>query len=421
MWIAMRVTLLSVYNGLIPWGGLSMTLKLFKKIESMRCSNHPLWRSSVWVKDLGASVMGNYNRTLQREGKCLEKNGLRVLQDAYDACGRSKIRPFLVEGTLLGHCRENGFIGHDNDVDLGIFEEESGQLDLLEKEMRQSGYTVTKRKKGLISFIRERPDVGFYIFFKRAENRRCHYIEKKNARFRYDFPADIFAPLQKARFEDQVEVLVPYRPEGYLAAAYGDWRTPLQKKDVFEPNLQLEGLTAAVIADKQGVVPESVRKLVFLLDKNGIADIIIITGHGETAVKTELREERFRSKLTFIRNEKHAVSGTGYSLLLAAQCLDDSVLVAEPRILYNENALKQAIRAGHPNAIMIKKYFDKQGSICFPVDRYDVENINAIYLGAAVFSRKFLSRILKKAEQDFARDRFSGAYEKYMVKALKES
>lgn len=370
------------------------------------------------VKDLGASLLGNDHRTLLRAGNLLEKNGLRVLQDAYEACSRSGIRPFLVEGTLLGHCRENGFIGHDNDVDLGIFAEESGRIDQLEKEMRQKGYAVTKRKKGLISFMREGPDVGFYLFFKREKNLRCHYIEKKNARFRYDFPADIFAPLQKARFAGRVDVLIPCRPEGYLSAAYGDWRTPLQKKEVFEPNLQVEGLTAVVIADKKETDPKAVRELIFLLDKNGIGDIVVITGYGEAAVRDRLQQEKARPRITFARNEKYAVSGTGYALLPAAELVDESILVVEPRILGNENALKQVIRTGHPNAVMIKKYFDKQGGICFPVDRYELKNITGIYLGAAVFSREFLAKILKKAKQDFAAGRFSGSYEAYMVKVL---
>lgn len=42
------------------------------------------------------------------------------LHDIHDILTNHKINFFLVYGTLLGQHRENGFISHDTDIDLGI-------------------------------------------------------------------------------------------------------------------------------------------------------------------------------------------------------------------------------------------------------------------------------------------------------------
>jgi hypothetical protein len=48
-------------------------------------------------------------------------------------------------------------------------------------------------------------------------------------RFNYIFPRTVFEHLAHARLGGQLDVTVPGDPEGFLAAVYGDWRTPRAK------------------------------------------------------------------------------------------------------------------------------------------------------------------------------------------------
>lgn len=61
-----------------------------------------------------------HNLEHQRQVSNFKKNGLQVLSLISNACSRQEIIFWLDFGTLLGAYRDNNFIKHDFDIDLGV-------------------------------------------------------------------------------------------------------------------------------------------------------------------------------------------------------------------------------------------------------------------------------------------------------------
>ena len=133
---------------------------------------------------------------------------------------------FLIDGTLLGHVRERGFVRGDTDIDLGMWAEDHdpAMIAALEGEgfafVNASGdgrhLPILKFRAGEITI-----DVSF---FKRsgAVATTHHYAGRRP--LRATFPR---FGLAKALFQG-IPVQIPDPPEQYLAAIYGpDWQHPV--------------------------------------------------------------------------------------------------------------------------------------------------------------------------------------------------
>lgn len=82
----------------------------------------------------------------------LDQRQLRLLQlmqleifDAIDSlCAKHGIRFYLVEGTLLGAVRHNGFIPWDDDIDIAMFREDHDRfLDVAQRELGEDFFIQT--------------------------------------------------------------------------------------------------------------------------------------------------------------------------------------------------------------------------------------------------------------------------------------
>lgn len=84
----------------------------------------------------------------------------------------------------------------------------------------------------------------------------------------------------------------------------------------------------------------SLHRMVSLLSKHGINEIVFITGHFEDAIQRYVTENFRTINTHFVRNDKYEKTNTGYSLLLAREYLEgeefikfDGDVVFEPGIL----------------------------------------------------------------------------------------
>ena len=151
---------------------------------------------------------------------------LRNLVDVRDALESFGARPFLVDGTLLGHVREGGFIAHDTDIDLGLFVEE------LRPEMARAvaarGFRVhrtfgTPGRGFQWSFKRHAIKVDVFVYY-RSGDVLYHAAWQKGEPIRYEYPT---FGLERVRFLGH-EFWAPADPEAFLATKYGpDWRVPV--------------------------------------------------------------------------------------------------------------------------------------------------------------------------------------------------
>ena len=142
------------------------------------------------------------------------------------------LRPFLVDGTLLGAVREGNFIGHDTDLDLGLFAEDYRPA--IVPGMEAVGFAVHKvygeQNRGLQYSFRRR-QIKLDIFFYYADpihDQVFHAAWLRDEPIRYGYAPFDLAPL--AFLGDKF--LAPAEPEVFLVRKYGpDWRTPVTPWD----------------------------------------------------------------------------------------------------------------------------------------------------------------------------------------------
>jgi hypothetical protein len=175
--------------------------------------------------------------------------GEDMLRDALACCQSLHLKPFLVFGTLLGHYRDGGFIEHDQDLDLGLLEEDYGCRAEVIDLMKTRGYLVRLNTDDEVSFYRkglwESNCAGCFVDFwrfTRQGDKVIHriYDNTKDEHRTYVFSADIFEDFTKTRFMGRHDVLVPVKTDKFLQESYGDWRVPRTDFNIFtdHPNMQ---------------------------------------------------------------------------------------------------------------------------------------------------------------------------------------
>ena len=171
---------------------------------------------------------------IEEEGYILVVRGRKLLKDACQVCESIALKPFLIFGTLLGFVRENDFIYHDSDIDLGLLEDDFQKKDLIKEAMLKKGYKVRKVNDYGISFIHpEFPSLT--LDFSRVYRENDHMIiaglnYDQKTLFLHYFPLDIFREYRIVNFQN-VKVFVPLEAEKFLTVLYGAWKIPLKEFD----------------------------------------------------------------------------------------------------------------------------------------------------------------------------------------------
>jgi len=148
---------------------------------------------------------------------------------------------FLVSGTFLGLIRENGFLAHDYDIDLGVFEDDI-DIAAVCATIRASDAFVLKKydhhRSSLFTSqtVSVNPDVPYIL--KIIHTSGIHIDLFIHYRDTTTTPAIYWHGSSLHRWENSPFGLVPYQFNGldvlgpdradvYLTENYGDWRTPV--------------------------------------------------------------------------------------------------------------------------------------------------------------------------------------------------
>lgn len=166
-----------------------------------------------------------------------DKLASQALNDLRRVLTKHNIPFFLISGTLLGCIREGKLLGHDKDIDIGVWDNYG--YESLSHILGTSGYfyIVPTRTKHFV-MLRHLNGIAIDVFIHyREENDYWHAgvkIKWHNSPFE----------LTEKRFLGN-DYFIPKDYDRYLTENYGDWRTPKTEFDsAFDtPNMEVYNLT----------------------------------------------------------------------------------------------------------------------------------------------------------------------------------
>lgn len=137
---------------------------------------------------------------------------LKIYLDKHD------IAFFLISGTLLGCVRDGKLLGHDKDIDIGVYNTVNRQH--LESLCRQSGlFYVLPASHSELLVLRHLNGTTIDVFIHDDDTQVCRHYGGKCLWSNHSFA------LTKHHFLGD-DYLIPQDYDRYLTENYGDWRTP---------------------------------------------------------------------------------------------------------------------------------------------------------------------------------------------------
>ncbi len=189
---------------------------------ALRCGDFESAKS-VWREHLPAIFAKRRNHAAPAKSRftnCRAATALLDLQRALAACG---VEMFLVSGTLLGCIREGRLLGHDKDIDVGVWDDVPPAK--LHDALHGAGlFDEIPSRSGEIVRVRHVNGIPIDIFRHFREPENCWHGGVKMRWHNTPFT------LRPVPFLGG-EFLIPADHELYLSENYGDWRTP---KTVFD-------------------------------------------------------------------------------------------------------------------------------------------------------------------------------------------
>lgn len=145
----------------------------------------------------------------------LASEALKTLKACLDQAG---IPFFLISGTLLGCIREQKLLGHDKDIDVGVWETHT--TDELKAVVRNSGYFyILPNKSEELAVVRHVNGITIDIFIHHREEHDYWHAGGKSKWHNTPFKL-----VSRDFLNDQY--LIPENFDLYLTENYGDWKTP---------------------------------------------------------------------------------------------------------------------------------------------------------------------------------------------------
>lgn len=157
----------------------------------------------------------------EKQGEILQQNGKKILEIFNRVSQNTSVKYWLEFGTLLGKVRENNFIGHDVNFDIGVMKEELSPKFLIDIE--EAGFkrisSLSIKNEGLKDIKYNYKGIEIEIFiFERENDKVICYSEDKNGKIGVYKLSD--STLEEIRFMG-VETYMPRNSLKRLLEVYG--------------------------------------------------------------------------------------------------------------------------------------------------------------------------------------------------------
>lgn len=176
-----------------------------------------------------------------RKGDFPVANAKQTLRDFMALFPTDQVPWFVISGTFLGLIREKGFLPHDYDIDLGLFEDQADIPAIRQAILDSDRFVLKKYDHHTSSLVPapadpKNPEMPYILKIIHVSGVHIdlflHYRDMEGANrvhwhgsslHRWNNSAFDLVPYP---FYD-VTVLGPSDPDTYLSENYGDWRTPV--------------------------------------------------------------------------------------------------------------------------------------------------------------------------------------------------
>lgn len=204
-----------------------LTTKAFNKdareymaLGAMRLNNYDLAKE-IWRKSLidAAQTQKGFQGLLVRTPSYSSSRAEDALADLNETLRAASIEMFLVSGTLLGCVREGKLLGHDKDIDVGIWSDLSAE-DFFKVIYGSGQFMILASRSEHIIRLKHLNGIAVDIFF--------HYREPDDywhAGVKMKWHNKPFKLIER-EFLGQTH-LIPEDYDTYLTENYGDWKTPM--------------------------------------------------------------------------------------------------------------------------------------------------------------------------------------------------
>jgi hypothetical protein len=180
----------------------------------------------------------------------IKQNAIQNLEDIKKIFDNLNINFFLDGGTLLGAYRDNDFPeGDEDDIDLGcIYYSIEEKIDRIISEAEKLGFSLYHQWKYQLAFKRGGSKID--IFFHRRFNDQYVSFLYKRVRdvdgcgiYEKDENGNLFLCIPMVvpfkYYSGEINIIkfygmdlnIPFLVEDYLKFKYGDWKTPIHRKD----------------------------------------------------------------------------------------------------------------------------------------------------------------------------------------------
>ncbi|WP_434352803.1 hypothetical protein VH441_06230 [Psychrobacter sp. HD31] len=177
-------------------------------IEALEIVKSPTWKGVKGIKLVKNIDTKQANVALQDLKTILDQKGVEF---------------FLISGTLLGCIRENNFLGHDKDIDVGVWD--TYTYEQLIQKIATSGnfYIIKSRTRDVIKLRHlNGTNVDVFITYREFDDYWHAGVKQKWHNKPFELVEHYFLG---------ASYLIPADFDLYLTENYGDWQTPMKNFD----------------------------------------------------------------------------------------------------------------------------------------------------------------------------------------------